>query len=293
MLRLRRGFRVLSMAAAVAALGSVALPASPASAAVPGLLYLSAETNFDSAVYKSVRAFCPSGTQVVGGGYQLVGAEGAVVLDDFIPEENNLLVGAGEIVGPGERSDGTTASWKVVANVVCASTLPGYSIQVSSSGLTNRRDNFARIACPPGRALIGGGESLSNGFGQVSTYDLSITPENVTAAAVTDVDGYSGNWSVTAYAICAASAPAGWQQVTQTSANNTQLSKSTTAFCPPGQTVIGAGWNGFTVNNADRYVTRATVSDSPDPSVTAAATAVRDNGVIWPMQARAVCVNLA
>lgn len=290
-MRLRRRFRLVAAAAVAAALGSLTLPAAPASAAVPGLLYLSAETNFDSTVYKSVRVFCPSGTQVIGGGYQLVGAEGAVVLDDFIPSADNLLVGAGEIVGAGEPSDGTTASWKVVANVVCASTLPGYSIQVSSSGFVNRRDNFARVACPPGRALIGGGESLSNGFGQVSTYNLDITSTQVTASAITDVDGYSGNWSVTAYAICAASAPPGWHVITHTSANDTQLSKSTTAFCAPGQTVIGAGWNVFIVNNADRYVTRATVSASPDPSVSAAATAVSDNGVIWPVQASAVCVN--
>lgn len=281
----------MAAAAGAAALGSLTLPAAPASAAVPGLLYLSAETNFDSTVYKSVRVFCPSGTQVIGGGYQLVGAEGAVVLDDFIPSADNLLVGAGEIVGAGEPSDGTTASWKVVANVVCANALSGYSIQVASSGFVNRHDNFARVGCPPGRMLIGGGESLSNGFGQVSTYQLDMSGSQVTAAAITDNDGYSGSWSVTAYAICAASAPPGWHLVTQTSANNTQLSKAVTAFCGPGQVSLGAGWNVFVVNNADRYVTRASVSASPDPGVTAAATATRDTGVIWPVQATAACAN--
>jgi hypothetical protein len=283
---------MLAVASVVGALGS-AVSAAPASAAVPGLLPpLAAESNFDSSVYKSVRVFCPFGTEVIGGGYQLIGAEGAVVLDDFIPSADNLLVGAGEIVGPGEASDssGTTANWKVVANVVCASTLPGYSIQVGSSGFVNRRDNFATAACPSGRALIGGGESLSNGFGQVSTYHLDINAAQVTASAITDADGYSGNWSVTAYAICAASAPAGWHVATRTSSNDTQLSKGTTAFCD-FDAAIGAGWNVSVVNNADRYIIRDTVSGGPDPSVSTLGTAVSDNGVVWPVQASAVCVN--
>jgi hypothetical protein len=284
---------MLAVASVVAALGS-AVSAAPASAAVPGLLPpISGETSFDSTVYKSVRLFCPFGTQVIGGGYQLVGAEGAVVLDDFIPSPDNLLVGAGEIVGPGEASNdsGTDAPWKIVANVVCASPLPGYSIQVSSSSFTNQPNSFARAVCPPGRATIGGGESLSNGFGQVSTYHLAINSGQVAASATTDADGYSGNWSVTAYAICAASAPAGWQIITQTSANDIQLSKATTAFCSPGQAAISAGWEVFVVNNADRYVTRATVSPNPDPGVSAAATATNDDHVVWPVHAIAVCVN--
>src|SRR5882724_10560019 len=93
-LRFRRRFGVLAMATVV--IGAM-LPAVAASAAVPGRTFISGETNFDSTVYKSVRVFCPSGLQVIGGGYKLVGAEGAVVLDDFIPSADNLLVGAGEI----------------------------------------------------------------------------------------------------------------------------------------------------------------------------------------------------
>lgn len=67
-------------------------------------------TSFNSAVYKSVRVPCPAGTVVIGGSYELQDAPGAVVLDDFIPSSTDLLVGASEIVGPGEPADGTTAS---------------------------------------------------------------------------------------------------------------------------------------------------------------------------------------
>src|SRR5438270_218856 len=93
------------LAAATVAVGTIAAtfmaPAAPAAASLPGLQYVSASTGSDSTVYKSVNVFCPSGLTIVGGGYQISGPDGAVVLDDFIPSPNgdHLTVGAGEIVG--------------------------------------------------------------------------------------------------------------------------------------------------------------------------------------------------
>src|SRR5947208_8725279 len=78
-------------------LAATAVTAAPASAAVPGLVTVTAVTGLDSTVYKSVRVFCPSGLKVIGGGYSLNGADGSVVLDDFIPSADSVLVGAGEV----------------------------------------------------------------------------------------------------------------------------------------------------------------------------------------------------
>jgi hypothetical protein len=290
MLRLRRRFSMLAVAGVVAALGP-ALHAAPALAAVPGgVLPLSAETNFDSTVYKSVKVFCPSGMQVIGGAYQLVGAEGAVVLDDFIPSADNLLVGAGEIVGPGEASDGTTRSWKVVATVECANALAAYSVQPNSSNFIVATDQSARAVCPPGRAVIGGGASLSNGFGQASIKSLFIDSTFVQADAVADADGYSGAWSVTAYAICAAAPLPGWHVVQ--AASFAGISQIATAFCPGGQIPVGTSWTvGTTMNpKTDQYITRSTISTDPDPGVTTAAVSIagrRD----WSLGANAVCIN--
>lgn len=297
MSRLKRRLNVLAMATAVTALGAM-LSGSPASAAVPAAgvaatgpatLSLTAESNFDSRVYKSVRIFCPAGMQVIGGGYNLSGAEGAVVLDDFIPSATDLLVGAGEIVGPGESPDGTTASWKIVATVVCATTLPGYSVQPASSGIARIRTQRAEASCPPGRALIGGGASLSNGFGQVSIRNLTIGTSSVTAEAITDLDGYTDSWSVTAYAICAASPLAGWHVVPQATPNDPTVPKVVTAFCPPGQIAVGSGWftDGFTW---DRLVTRSVVNGDPDPGATAAGVQVAPDRA-WVLRADAVCID--
>jgi hypothetical protein len=283
---------MLAVASVVGALGS-AVSAAPASAAVPGLLPpLTVESNFNSTVYKSVRVFCPPGTQVIGGGYQLVGAEGAVVLDDFIPSPDNLLVGAGEIVGPGESSDdsGTDAPWKIVATVMCASTMPDYSIQPATSDFTSARPKSANAVCPPGRAVIGGGASLSNGLGQVSIQALVIGQSHVSAKADEDADTYSGNWSVTAYAICAATAPFGFHVAEQVRLT-TELGQTTTAFCPSGETAIGGGWiQSDPAFGVDRYITSSTISTSPDPGVTVAAVEL-SRGPEWSLRADTVCVR--
>jgi hypothetical protein len=283
---------MLAVASVVGALGS-AVSAAPASAAVPGYLPITSETGFDSSVYKSLRLFCPAGTQVIGGGYQLVGAEGAVVLDDFIPSADNLLVGAGEIVGTGEPDDGTTADWKIVATVMCANPPPGYSIQAATvtADITTDQPKITEAVCPPGRAVIGGGASLSNGFGQVSIEDLTILPTSVRAKAHEDADTYFGNWSVTVYAICATSQLVGWHVVPGTSPTDRPLSKTTTAFCPPGQIVIGSGWRqSVPAGGIDRYITRASISTNPDPSVTVSAISLTA-GPDWILAADAVCAD--
>jgi hypothetical protein len=290
-LRFRRRFGVLAVATVGAVLGSV-MPGTAASAAVPGLLYVSAESNFDSTVYKAVRVFCPVGMQVIGGSYDLSGADGAVVLDDFIPAETNLLVGAGEIVGPGESSDGTTANWKVVATAVCATPLPNYSIQVQTSDFTNATSQAGRAKCPPGRSVISGGASLSNGFGQVSIVLLDIGNGVVEADGRTDVDGYSGSWSVTAYAICGDLLP-GWHVVERLSPSGTFLSRTEIAFCSAGQVPIGVGWRtfGFIRGVVDRYFARARISTGTDPGVTVTAVGPAATANSWQLAARAVCVN--
>jgi hypothetical protein len=289
-LRFIRRFGVLATGTAV--IGAV-LPAVAASAAtVPGRTFISAETNFDSTVYKSVRVFCPSGLQVIGGGYKLVGAEGAVVLDDFIPSADNLLVGAGEIVGPGEASDGTTASWKVVATVVCANPLPNYSIQTATSDFSNAPGTReVKAMCPPGRHTVSGGASLSNGFGQVSILLMTSGETTSTADAGTDLDGYSGNWSVTSYVICADQL-SGWHEYQATSASGTTLSATSTSFCPGTDVAISVGWRTFgtVVGVIDRYHTQATFNTGSE-GVTTTAVGPQSASQNWQDASYAICVS--
>jgi hypothetical protein len=227
-----------------------------ASAAVPGLTYVNATTAYNSNVHKSVTVSCPAGTEVVGGGYDLIGAEGSVVLDDFIPNGPSLTVGAGEVVGPGEPSDGTTASWEVTANAVCAVPPPGYQVISGTSAFTRSSSQFASAVCPAGLTAIGAGASLANGWGQISIQGVLRFDTGVDVAAVDDEDGYSGNWSITAYAICISGRLPGLQNVNGSPAvADSSFIKTATAYCPAGQQALGAGWWNFNDSiNVDEQV---------------------------------------
>jgi len=158
---------------------------------------VSASTGSDSVVYKSVTVSCPAGMQVVGGGYSLPGALGSVVLDDFIPTATSVKVGAGEVVGPGEPSDGTTANWSVTATATCANPLPGWQISEHTSVFAPGTSRIVSATCPIGEQAIGAFASLTNGWGQISIDALLLNnPPGqagwAQANATDDEDGYSG-----------------------------------------------------------------------------------------------------
>jgi hypothetical protein len=236
------------LAAALVAAGTVAAtfaaPAAPAAAALPGLTYVSAQSQQDSTVFKSITIFCPAGLTVVGGGYQISGPDGAVVLDDFIPspDGDRLTVSAGEIVGPGEPSDGTTANWFIVGTATCMQRPAGWQVVSQTSRFAPGPSGSITASCPFGKALIGAGESLQQGFGQISTSELRFGDNFVTASAVDDEDGYSGSWSVSAFAVCANPLP-GLQIVSSTLPADSNSPKVIRVDCPGGTRVLSAGWS--------------------------------------------------
>jgi hypothetical protein len=236
------------LAVGLVAAGTVAVtfatPAAPAAASLPGLVYVGASTGSDSNVFKSINVFCPSGTTIVGGGYDINGPDGAVVLDDFIPSPNgdHLTVSAGEIVGPGEPSDGTTANWSVSGTAICMQRPAGWQVVTQTSRFAPGPSGSITASCPFGKALIGGGESLQQGFGQISTSELRFGDNFITASAVDDEDGFSGSWSVSAYAVCANPLP-GLQIVSAAQAPSSDSPKAMLASCPGGSAILSIGWS--------------------------------------------------
>jgi hypothetical protein len=260
--------------------------AAPSSAStLPIVQQVNAFSALDSTVFKSVRVFCPSGQQVIGTGYQLLGAEGSVVLDDLIPSQTSVVVSAGEIVGAGEASDGTTASWQIEATALCVP-LSSMTLQIFSTtsafqatpGPGHRTQNppVQSVDCPGGTKALGMGASLSNGFGQVSIPALRTNSDGtgVQADGETDLDGYSGAWSITAYAICGPALAGLHPANILLSGFDSSSPKTLSATCPTGQVVLAASWGGsdtqvdVTVTGADtqqigglnKYVVNATES---------------------------------
>jgi hypothetical protein len=212
-------------------------------AALPALVYVSASSPLDSTVYKSVKVDCPAGLRVIGLSYNLPGAPGSVVLDDFIPSSTSVTVGAGEVVGPGEPSDGTTERWSVVATAVCTQPLPGLQIVSASTG-PEQGTPFAEVVarCPFSQSMLGIGASLSQGFGQISISQLQVNG-GAYAMAVPDEDGFSGTWSLTSYAICAdLSASIDEHEFVATTGNDSPTAMSAETVCTFPRRAISVGW---------------------------------------------------
>jgi hypothetical protein len=165
-----------------------------------------------------------------------------VVLDDFIPTSTAVTVSAGEIIEPGQSS-GTTANWSIAATAVCADPLPGLEIVSQTSEFNRGTARQVSAICPFGKRVIGAGASLSNGFGQISTASLEIFDNHTTAAAIDDENGYSGNWSVTAYAICVDTF-AGVHIVRAASASgfNSTSPKTAIVGCDSAARPVAVGW---------------------------------------------------
>lgn len=281
---------------------SMVAVAPSASAAVPDLSYLGAFSAKNSDVYKAVQVLCPPGKKIFGGSFDLQGAEGAIVLDDFIPFDNGvqsgLIVGAGEIVGPGESSDtsGTSAQWQIAATAVCGTPPPGYAIHRQSSVFPNLPSQTADATCPGEKRVLGAGASLTNGFGQVSVSVLEIvSTSSVRATGLEDKDRYSEQWVVTAYAICADATLPGWGVAFNRTPVDNSVTKTTTALCPGPVKVTGAAWGIFrhsdNQDDADRYIVRTNLANTPGPTNTATAVATEPGSERWMLEAYVVCAD--
>jgi len=255
MVQFRRIRRLLATALAVglvSAAVSVVLPASPAAAV--GLLQLerangSSATN--SNPYKSVTISCPNGGAALSANYSIIGAPGKVVLDDLIISQGSVTVSAGEIVGPGEAPDGTPENWRIQAFAVCTPWILNY--QQATSGFAVGSSRFVTVNCPAGQRVLGFGASLAQGFGQVSISNLWVNESSVTAIAHTDDDGFSGSWSVTAYAVCTSSNVG--QQIVHGPTNPSTSARFSSGLCPSTKQLVGVGWE--QTGGGEVYVTTA------------------------------------
>jgi hypothetical protein len=94
--------------------GAMTVFASPASAAVPGLQIVTAQSASNSVSPKSATATCPANKRVIGAGAEINGGLGDVVIDDLRPGPTTV-VATGDEVG-----SGITGNWQVRAYAICA-----------------------------------------------------------------------------------------------------------------------------------------------------------------------------
>lgn len=194
---------VATMAAAVV---TVQIIGSTPAAAVPGLHRVFAEAlPHDSRPVKQAIARCGPGEQVVGGG---------AIIDDFfgfqvVLTELRPFDGGGQpdgyVATAQEPAAGFTGGWQFGAIALCASPVAGHVIVSDTTDLNSSTFKANAAVCPAGKLVTGTGSRIDNAGGQVGLHlNRSSGPRDISRSSARErANGYSGDWSLTSYAICA------------------------------------------------------------------------------------------
>ncbi|MEW2142464.1 hypothetical protein AB0869_06560 [Micromonospora vinacea] len=292
----RFGARVSVLVLGLVATGAVLAPASPASAAVPGLVRVAATSVNSSADYHSVTATCPVGKVLTGTGYELNGVTGEGVVDDLRPNGGVATAPTAVTVGAYE-TEAFAGNWSVTAYAICANPLPGL-VRVATVSVSNSADYRSVTAtCPVGKVLTGTGYELNGVTGEGVVDDfrpnggVATAPTAVTVGAY-ESDATAVNWSATAYAICA-NPLAGLVRASAVGASTSLDFRSVTATCPVGKVLTGAGYelNGVT---GEGIVDDFRPNGGPATAPTSAASGAYEEDAFagnWSDTAYAICAT--
>ncbi|MEU4772453.1 hypothetical protein [Micromonospora sp. NPDC023644] len=174
---------------------------------VAGLVRVSASSASNSDDFRSVTATCPVGKALTGTGHELNGIMGEGVVDDFRPNGGVAAAPTSVFVGAYE-ADAFAGSWSATAYAICANPLTGL-VRTSAVSPSDSNDfHSVTAACPLGKVLTGAGYELNGIMGEGVVDDFrpnggpAAAPAAVTSGAYEE-DVFTGNWTNTAYAICA------------------------------------------------------------------------------------------
>ena len=229
-----------AMAVAALTVGAVAVafgPATPAFADPAGLV-LEGETSISNNSDKTIKATCPSGKVVTGGGGYLTlsqAAEAHVALDRLEPAAD----GSG-FTATMRKVDGYGGNWMVTALAICAPAPAGWQV-VSSTG-ANQDQYVTTPSCGAGKSVIGMGGRINGGSGEVVLDDVqpAFDLKTVTVRGVAIPGGADNTWTVTAFAVCA-NTPPGLERVALVSAYHDDPELTLVKGCPAGKALYGAG----------------------------------------------------
>jgi hypothetical protein len=178
----------------------------------------------------------------------------------------------------------------VTASPVAA--VPGL-VRVTATSATTSANKSVTATCPAGRKVLGGAGRIDGTTAQGEVGLVASTPtgggNGYTVSAAEDANGTNVAWSVSAIAFCAPPM-AGLQYVSYTFTAGSSKSRWSTATCPPGKKVLGAG--AALSGNGGGHVLLTGVRPEGDNGVTA--TGYEDEGGTpgnWSVTATATCVS--
>ena len=222
---------VVVMAVAV---GGLVVSPSPASAASMDVVGVSATSPTDASDVKSVTAFCPAGTRILGGG-AVMGGNIDVHITGMMPDAvaNSWTAYASEH-GPGNWP------WYVTAHAICAPEPAGLVYVSDFTGGDSAGSKSDAAFCPAGRKVLGVGGRVTGADTRrlfLTYVKPTGTGNGVEVGAVEMQGGYAGNWWLHTSAICAIE-PAGWDVV---AAPNADGERWASVMCPYPKRLTGGG----------------------------------------------------
>ncbi|MEU4156507.1 hypothetical protein [Actinoplanes sp. NPDC026670] len=193
--------RFAVLVAGLLAAAGVQVVATPAEA-IPGRVRVVATSANNNAAFKQVNPVCPSGTRVVGGGGWAFDNDANKVrlirLEPLSSTQSSYFVQA-------EAEIGFTGNWWLEGYAICATTPAGHQIVQATSTAASSTFVSKFVDCPTGKKLLGTGATILSGNHEVGLQrigaDSGLTRSLVTARE--DATGFAGNWTLTAYGVCA------------------------------------------------------------------------------------------
>jgi hypothetical protein len=228
--------------------GTLVLTTGPASAAVPGLVRISAISAFNAASPKTITATCPVGKELLGTGFEVTGGAGEVLVEDLVPNGGPATAPTA-VTANAVEEDPLATGWSVTAYAICADPVPGL-VRISATGPGNP-NNFkgTTASCPATKTLTGAGYGITIGVGGEAEVDdfvpnggVAVAPTSIAVGAFETDPNFAGNWSLSAYAICADPLP-GQVRVQAAGPGGSPDFQSATAVCPAGKTLTGGGYD--------------------------------------------------
>ena len=149
----------LAVAVVVGLIGSLAVMATTAVAAVPGLIRVSSFSGYFPEDTKTVVVACPAGKQVVGTGARIDGGNGKVAITSVWPNGSPTSAPTA-VTAIAQETDPISLSWGLTVYGICANPLPGL-VRISATSADNSDDIKAVSAvCPTGKKVVGNGFSI-------------------------------------------------------------------------------------------------------------------------------------
>ncbi|NUT94462.1 MAG: hypothetical protein HOY78_20835 [Saccharothrix sp.] len=227
-----RAARVLAILAASAVAGFGA--AAPAAADPPGHVRAAITTPANS-FPKTLTVTCPLGTVVTGGGAHLTApsaaVQGYIAIERLEPRDDGKGFTATMI-----EAQMTANAWRMTVATLCATPPAGWDVVAVTGPLGG---SVVTVDCGT-KNVIGMGGRINNGGGDVVLDKVapSTNLKSVTARGSVIPGRHPGEWSVTAFAVCADVTA---QLIQWPAPVGPAATKSATVTCEAGQALYSAG----------------------------------------------------